>query len=127
MLQIIVEHKHLVISQNEHDTTNNGRVNTSNYTTIMSIYAFSVKSTKKNDCKASLLRKTFKGTNKTLFFFFISVNLSDTVCRSDSALNEDLVRTCRDTKCLSANKHTDQSSRDHRQLHQMQLTPSTPT
>ncbi len=35
-------------------------------------------------------------------------NLS-TVCRSRSAWTEGLTRACRDTECLSANKHTDQS------------------
>ena len=65
---------------------------------------------KKNDCKASFLRRTFKGTNTTfLFFFSISINLSASVCRSNSCWNEGLVRTCTDTKCLSDNKHTDQS------------------
>ncbi len=42
-------------------------------------------------------------------FFFISVNLSATVCRSSSAWKEGLARACRDTKCLSVDKHTDQS------------------
>ncbi len=79
MMWIIVETTHLVISQYAHDATNNGRVHTSTYTTIMSKYAhaFSVK---------------------------------PAVCRSNSAWNEDLVWACRDTKCLSANKHTDQST-----------------
>ena len=31
------------------------------------------------------------------------------VCRSSSVWTEDLARTCRDTKCWSANKYTDQS------------------
>ncbi len=39
MMRIIVETTHLVISQYAHDATNNGRVHTSTYTTIMSIYA----------------------------------------------------------------------------------------
>ena len=49
MLQIIVDHTHLVISQYAHDAGNNGRVHTSTYTTIMSIYAhtFSVNPRKK--------------------------------------------------------------------------------
>ena len=49
MLRIIVETTHLVISQYAHDATNNGRVHTSTYITIMSIYAhaFSGKSKKK--------------------------------------------------------------------------------
>ena len=49
MLRIIVETTHLVISQYAHDATNNGRVHTSTYTTIMSKYAhvFSVKPEKK--------------------------------------------------------------------------------
>ena len=49
MLRIIVETTHLVISQYAHDPTNNGRVHTSTYTTIMSIYAhaFSLKPEKK--------------------------------------------------------------------------------
>jgi hypothetical protein len=49
MLQIIVEHTHLVICQYAHDTDNNGRVHTSTYTTIMSIYThdFSIKTKKK--------------------------------------------------------------------------------
>ena len=66
---------------------------------------------KKNDCKASLLRRTFKGTNTTFLssFFSISINSSAVVRRSSSAWNEGLVRACRDTKCLSDNKHTDQS------------------
>ena len=76
MLRIIVETTHLVISQYAHDATNNGRVHTSTYTTIVNIYAhvFSVKPEKQNDYKASLLRRTFKGTNTTFLFFFISVN-----------------------------------------------------
>ena len=49
MLRIIVETTHLVIRQYAHDATNNGRVHTPTYTTIMSIYAhaFSVKPGKK--------------------------------------------------------------------------------
>ena len=49
ILQIIVEHTHLVICQYAHDTDNNGRVHTSTYITIMSIYAhvFSGKPEKK--------------------------------------------------------------------------------
>jgi hypothetical protein len=49
MLRIIVETTHLVISQYVHDATNNGRVHTSTYITIMSIYghAFSGKPKKK--------------------------------------------------------------------------------
>ena len=54
MVQIIVDHTHLVISQYAHNAyahnvANNGRVHTSTYTTIMSIYAhdFSVKTKKK--------------------------------------------------------------------------------
>ena len=49
MMWIIVETTHLVINQYAHDATNNGRVHTSTYTTIMSIYAhtFSVKSGEK--------------------------------------------------------------------------------
>ena len=49
MLRIIVETTHLVISQYAHDATNNGRVHTSTYITIMSIYAhaFSGKPEKK--------------------------------------------------------------------------------
>jgi hypothetical protein len=49
MLRIIVETTHLVISQYAHDATNNGRVHTSTYITIMSIYAhaFSGKPKKK--------------------------------------------------------------------------------
>ena len=49
MLQIIVEHIHLVISQYAHDAANNRKAHTSTYTTIMSIYAhaFSVKPEKK--------------------------------------------------------------------------------
>ena len=39
MLRIIVETTHLVISQYAHDDTNIGRVHTSTYITIMSIYA----------------------------------------------------------------------------------------
>ena len=75
MMQIIVDHTHLVISQYAHDA-NNGRVHTSTYTTIMSIYAhtFSVKPKKKNDCKTSLLRRTFKGTNTT-FLFSLSLSI----------------------------------------------------
>ena len=48
MLQIIVEHTHLVINQ-YHDDANNGKTHTCTYTTIMSIYAhaFSVKPKKK--------------------------------------------------------------------------------
>ena len=71
MLQIIVDHTHLVISQYAHDTANNGKAHTSTYTTIMSIYAhaFSVNPEKKNDCEVSLLRRTFKGTNTTFIYF----------------------------------------------------------
>ena len=59
----------------------------------MSIYthAFSMNPKKKNDCKVSLLRKTFKGTNTTFLFFCISINLSAAVCRSTSVWNEGLV------------------------------------
>jgi hypothetical protein len=48
MLQIIVEHTHLVISQYAHDAANNGKAHTSTYTTIMSLYehTFSVKKKK---------------------------------------------------------------------------------
>ena len=87
MLRIIVETTHLVISQYAHDATNNGRVHTSTYITIMSIYAhaFSGKpGKKKNDCKASLLRRTFKGTNTTFLSSF-SINSSAAVRRSSSA------------------------------------------
>ena len=38
MLRIIVETTHLVISQYAHDATNNGRVHTSTYITIMSMF-----------------------------------------------------------------------------------------
>ena len=77
MLRIIVETTHLVISQYAHDATNNGRVHTSTHTTVMSIYAhaFSVKPDKKKDCKASLLRRTFKGTNTTFLSFFLSLSI----------------------------------------------------
>ena len=77
ILRIIVETTHLVISQYAHDATNNGRVHTSTYTTIMSIYAhaFSVKPEKKNDCEASLLRRTFKGTNTTFLSFSLSLSI----------------------------------------------------
>ena len=76
MLRIIVETTHLVISQYAHDATNNGRVHTSTYITIMSIYAHAFsgkpgKKKKKNDCKASLLRRTFKGTNTTFLSSFL--------------------------------------------------------
>ncbi len=76
ILQIIVEHTHLVISQYAHDVANNGRVHTSTYTTIMSIYAhtFSVKPGEKNDHKVSLFRRTFKGTNIT-FLFSLSLSI----------------------------------------------------
>ena len=37
MLQIIVDHTHLVISQYAHDTANNGKAHTTTYTTIMSL------------------------------------------------------------------------------------------
>ena len=73
-MRIIVETTHLVISQYAHDATNNGRVHTSTYITIMSIYAhaFSGKpGEKKNDCKESLLRRTFKGTNTTFLSCFL--------------------------------------------------------
>ena len=77
MLRIIVETTHLVISQYTHDDTNNGRVQTSTHTTIMSIYAhaFSVKPKKKKDSKASLLRRTFKGTNTTFLSFSLSLSI----------------------------------------------------
>ena len=84
MLRIIVETTHLVISQYVQDATNNGRVHTSTYTTIMSIYAhaFSVnpkkktiKPKKKNDCKESLLKRTFKGTNTTFLSFSLSLSI----------------------------------------------------
>ena len=76
MLRTIVETTHLVIRQYAHDVANNGRVHTSTYTTIMSIYAhaFSVKPKKKNDWKTSLLRRTFKGTNTT-FLFSLSLSI----------------------------------------------------
>ncbi len=67
MLQIIVEHTHLVISQYAHNAANNGRVHTSTYTPIMSIctcHLGKAGKEKKKDCKA----KTFKGTNTTFLF-----------------------------------------------------------
>ena len=87
MLQIKEEHTHLVISQYAHDAANNGRVHTSTYTTIMSIYAhtFSVKPEKNKRCKESLLRRTFKGTNTTFLSSFFSINSSAAVRRSISA------------------------------------------
>jgi hypothetical protein len=82
----------------------------------MSICTYlSVKPEKKKDCKTSLSRKTFKGTIITFLFFLIHLfyNLSVVVCRSSSVWNECLVRACRDTKCLSGNKHTVQSTFAH--------------
>ena len=48
ILQIIVDHTHLIISQYAHDADNNGKAHTSTYTTIMSLYehTFSVKKKK---------------------------------------------------------------------------------
>ncbi len=59
MLQIIVEHTHLVISQYAHNATNNGRVHTSTYTTIMSVYAhtFSVNPKKKKRLQGVSLKE----------------------------------------------------------------------
>ena len=61
MLRIIVETTHLVISQYAHDATNNGRVHTSTYITIMSIYAhaFSGKPGKKK--KKTIARRLSSG------------------------------------------------------------------
>ena len=77
MLQIIIEYTHLVINQYAHDDGNNGRVHTSTYTTIMSTYAhvFPAKPEKKNDWKASLLRRTFEGTNTTFLFSSLSLSI----------------------------------------------------
>ena len=77
-MQIIIEHTHLVISQYAHNAVNNGRVHTSTYTPIMSIctcHLGKAGKEKKNDFKESLLRKTFKGTNTTFLFFFISISI----------------------------------------------------
>jgi hypothetical protein len=74
MSEVIVDHTHLVISQYARNATNNGRVHTSTYTTIMSIYThtFSVKpGENKNECKVSLLRRTFKGTNAIFLFLYL--------------------------------------------------------
>ena len=50
----------------------------------------------------------FNGTNTTALFLSLSFYLSTVVCRSSSGWTEGLVRACRDSKCLSATKHTDQ-------------------
>ncbi len=112
MLRIIVETTHLVISQYAHDVTN--------------MVEYTHPLTRRLWVNMHIPSRWSRGKKKRLhgvspkedgrlreqiqhfFFFSISINLS-AVCRSNSAWNEDLVRTCRDTKCLSANKHTDQS------------------
>ena len=111
MLRIIVETTHLVISQYAHDATNNGRVHTSTYITIMSIYAhaFSGKPGKKKTIARRLSSGGRLREQIQHFFLLFSINSSAAVHRSSSAWKEGLVRACRDTKCLSANKHTDQS------------------
>ncbi len=59
MMQLIVDHTHLVISQYTHDAANNGKAHTSTYTTIMSIYAhaFSVKLKKKKRLQDDSLKE----------------------------------------------------------------------
>ena len=115
MLQIIVEHTHLVtwISQCAHNATNNGRVHTSTYTPIKSICTYHLgKPGEKNDCKVSLGRRLREQIQH--FFFFISFSiyllqysdlaqselrsLCEIVGTSSSVWNEGLVRACRDTK-----------------------------
>jgi hypothetical protein len=43
------------------------------------------------------------------FMRLIQIWNQSAVCRSSSAWTEGLTRACRDTKCLSANKHIDQA------------------
>jgi hypothetical protein len=45
-----------------------------------------------------------------------SALLETAVCRSSLTWTEGLTRPCRDTKCLNANKHTDQSMRMTKRL-----------
>ena len=88
MLRIIVETTHLVISQYAHDATNNGRVHTSTYITIMSIYAhaFSGKSGKKKKTIARRLSSGGRLREQIQHFFLLSsINLSAAVRRSSSA------------------------------------------
>ena len=129
MLQIIVEHTHLVISQYAHNATNNGRVHTT-LTFLSWVYAhtISVKPGRRKKRLEDVSRKTFTGTNTTFLFLCLFFNLSVAVCRSSSDWNEGLVWACRDTKCLSVNKHTDQSINDRlvsltHTTHSSSLTP----
>jgi hypothetical protein len=72
MLQIIVQHTHLVICQYAHDAVNNGKAHISTYTTIMSIHVhtLSVKPRKKKRLQGVSFKETFKGTNKIQHFCF---------------------------------------------------------
>ena len=79
MLRIIVETTHLVISQYAHDATNNGRVHTSTYITIMSIYAhaFSGKPGKKKKKKTIARRLSSGGRlrEQIQHFFLLSPSI----------------------------------------------------
>ena len=70
MLRIIVETTHLVINQYAHDA-NNGRVHTSTYITIMSIYAhaFSVKPEKKKRLEDVSPKEDVKGNKYNISSF----------------------------------------------------------
>ncbi len=67
----------------------------------------------KNDCNWWPLslkgRHLMEQIQHSLFFLSLSFFLSVVGCRSNSTWSEGLVWACRDTKCLSVNKHTDQS------------------
>jgi hypothetical protein len=58
--------------QYANNVANNSRVHTSTYTPIMSICTHHLGNVggKKTDCKTSLLRETFEGTNTTFLFSF---------------------------------------------------------
>ena len=112
MLQIIVERTHSV-SQPVYNVENNSRTHTSTHTPIMSIYVHTI-SVESEEKKLLQDVSSFKGRRlreqiQHFFFFSSLLHLSVVVYRSSSVCTEDIVRSCRDTKCLIVNKYTDQS------------------
>ena len=81
MLQIILKHTHRVVAG-----MNRMRQITLEYTHPLTLLFFGkALKKKKNDCKASLIRETFKGTNITFSFFLSLSSHLSAVCRSSSA------------------------------------------
>ena len=78
MLRIIVETTHLVISQYAHDATNNGRVHTSTYITIMSIYAHAFSGNPGRKKKTTIARRLSSGgrlREQIQHFFLLSPSI----------------------------------------------------